>query len=776
MKTTNKFIVLVVGVTLLIAVLAVASLQIFRQIEIASAARNQVSEQSVRAIALLGDVVDAETGQRGFVLTGVDAFLHPYIAVRERIPGQLTALQMLVVSTAARKNLDALTPLVNRKLALMSRAIQLRRTGESPAVIAEITIGQGKELMDSIRAELGNFIKVQTAQSEVYEREVQSGMQRLFVLIITACLFTLLLTVFFAYLIYRESQQKLKDAIHLETEHLLDIQTQTNRELKDTNLNLHVSEERLAVTLNSIDDAVIATDSEGRVTLLNPLAEKLTGWSRTEAVNRPVEDIFHIIDADTRAPYPVPVRESLSKGTTLGLANHTIVIARDGTECHIADSCAPIRDHDDEVIGAVLVFRDVTERKRLDKILSDKSHELEAARAAADKANRAKSEFLSSMSHELRTPLSAILGFAQLIESGTPAPTPSQKRGVAQILKAGWYLLDLINEILDLALIESGKLSLSMESVSLAAVLDECRTMTELQAKNKNITVTFPHLIEPIYVKADLTRMKQVLINLLSNAIKYNSIRGTVTVSSVMVTPQRVRVGFRDDGPGLTAEQCTQLFQPFNRMGREATDEEGTGIGLVMTKRLIELMEGAIGVESSVGKGSEFWVELNLTPAPQPISASLQATAAVRASAQAGLDIPLWTLLYVEDNPANMLLVEDIIARRPGIRLLGARDAITGIQMAITSRPDVILMDINLPGISGVEAMAALAKNVATAQIPIVALSANAMPNDIERGLKAGFFRYLTKPIKVDEFLVTLDVAFKFAKSRQARTQAKELT
>ncbi len=217
------------------------------------------------------------------------------------------------------------------------------------------------------------------------------------------------------------------------------------------------------------------------------------------------------------------------------------------------------------------------------------------------------------MSHELRTPLSAILGFAQLMESGSPPPTASQKRSIDQILQAGWYLLELINEILDLALIESGKMSLSLEPISLAEVMHECQDMIEPQAQKRGISVAFPRFDIPYFVAADRTRLKQVFINLLSNAIKYNRVGGTVVVDHVTSAPGRIRICVKDSGEGLSADKLAQLFQPFNRLGQEANGEEGTGIGLVTTKRLIELMGGAIGAESTVGTGSVFWIELNLT-------------------------------------------------------------------------------------------------------------------------------------------------------------------
>jgi signal transduction histidine kinase len=253
---------------------------------------------------------------------------------------------------------------------------------------------------------------------------------------------------------------------------------------------------------------------------------------------------------------------------------------------------------------------EIAERKRVES-------ELNEAIAVAEKANLAKSEFLSSMSHELRTPLNAILGFAQLIESGSPAPTTSQKRSVEQILKAGWYLLELINEILDLALIESGKLPLSLGPISLTEVMRECQIMIGPQAQKRGIRLIFPQVEVPYFVEADATRVKQVFINLLSNAIKYNKAGGTVVVACTPSIPGRIRIRVTDTGEGLTPEKMAQLFQPFNRLGKETGVEEGTGIGLVVSKQLVESMGGVMGVESTVGKGSVFWVDLNVTAEPR---------------------------------------------------------------------------------------------------------------------------------------------------------------
>ncbi len=509
-------------------------------------------------------------------------------------------------------------------------------------------------------------------------------------------------------------------------------------------------------------DALMTTDPAGIITDVNKQMEALTGCTRDELIGAPFKNYF--TDPE-RAEAGIKRVLSGSKVTDYELTAR----ARDGKETVVSYNATTFHDRDRKLQGVFAAARDVTERKRFERTLQENNVELERAKAAAEKANLAKSEFLSSMSHELRSPLNAILGFAQLINSDSPPPTPAQTASIDQILHAGWYLLELINEILDLAQIESGKLALSREPTSLAEVMLECQAMIEPQGLHRGIRMTFPESRIPHFVDADRTRLKQVLINLLSNAIKYNQANGTVTVDYTATAPGRLRVSVRDSGAGLSPEMLTQLFQPFNRLGRESSREEGTGIGLVMSKRLVELMGGTIGVASTVGSGSVFWFELNSVSAPH-LAADLATPVAIAHSpVQHGA--PLRTLLYVEDNPANLKLVEQLIARRPDMRLLVAGDGDLGIQLAQAHHPEVILMDINLPGISGIEALKILRSDPATAHIPVMALSANAMPRDIEKGLQAGFFRYLTKPIKVQEFMDTLDVALEFA--GQGAGQAK---
>jgi PAS domain S-box-containing protein len=1011
-------LLIVLGVGVLLAFLT------FKHSEEAAALRKHSFILLEKANSLLSGLEKAETARRGYLLTGDASYLEPGLKVRSTIKDYLDELYRLTADNPAqRSHLDALTPLVEANLALLNQSIELFNKQSSKGTIEVFQGGEGKKLMDSIRDEISQFINIERDLLAQRDARFQTNMQRLFITLTVISGLGLLIVVLMGYLMYRVSQRQLDALAHQEAQRHLEIQREANKQLAQSNADLQAKQEKLAVTLKSIGDAVLTTDAEGRVTNLNPLAERYTGWPLQEAMGRPVADVINIINQETRQPASIPVMETLKQGIVKGLANHTVLIARDGKEYAIANSCAPIRDLAGQVIGAVLVFRDVTEehasqqalnnsaariqtllntivdgiltvdgrhgnvqtvnpavermfgysaseitgqnisllmpelkynpgkgslgfysatdeertadtgrevvgkrkdgsnfpidmavsemqlgsqhyftcilrditvrkrieteqalleqrlsalqlhtrsliesnidalatidplgiisdvnqqmeiltgcsrdeligtsfknyftdpklaettiekvlsekklidyeltvrsrnggekvvsynvatfydrdgnllglfaaarditeRKRFEQKLHEKNIELEAAKTAAEKANLAKSDFLSRMSHELRTPLNAILGFAQLLEAGSPPPTEIQIVRLKEILKAGWYLLELINEILDLAVIESGKVSLSQEPLSMSEVMHECQTMIEPQAQHRGIQITFHEFESPLFAIADRTRLKQVLINLLSNAIKYNREHGKVEVKYNVVSPERIRISIKDTGEGLPPEMLGQLFQPFNRLGQENGTQEGAGIGLVVTKQLIELMGGSIGVESTVEVGSEFWIELIRDISAQ---SAHEKTGVLALAPPFQTDASLRTLLYVEDNPANLLLVEHLISDHPNIRLLPAINGKLGIELARAHHPDMILMDINLPGISGVEALKILQEDPATAHIPVAALSANAMLRDIEKGMKAGFFRYLTKPIKLEELMHALDEALKFAEAR----------
>ena len=1162
MKLSFKMVLALIVSGLLLSMGIALSFRTYQQIAVTAEARQHAALVISGAEGFLSALKDAETGERGFLLTGNEAFLQPYLAVRDGVIAQLQALQQQTQLESAKNRLDALAPLVQLRMAGLAHAIELGRAHNTPEVLRLVNIGQGKQEMDAIRTQVRAFVQMEQVGLAEREAEYQASLRTLLGVIVAASALGLLAALGFAYLIYRQGLQRLNQQVLEETRYLLEQQESLNQQLQHSNQALQISEEQLAVTLNSIGDGVITTDAQARVTSLNPLAERLTGWNEEAARGQPIEDVLHIVNKSSREPVVIPVMAALLHGSVQALANHTVLLSRDGSEYDIADSCAPIRARDEQVIGSVLVFRDVTEeyaqqqatrdsgvlmqtvlntvadgiltlhgegfvletvnpaieemfgyaasemvgrdirllipgfsllavaaddadvqghallpaakpvreaqgrrqdgslftleialnemwlggelhytgvlrdytarklaeeallkagalqkaifdsanfssiatdargviqifnvgaermlgytalevmnkntpadisdpqeliarakalsaeletaiapgfealvfkasrgiediyeltyirkdgsrfpavvsvtalrddeaaiigylligtdntarkqieeerkkldqrlrdqqfytrslieanidaimttdpvgiitdvnkqmesltdctrdeligapfkkyftdperaeaainlalndkkvtnyeltartrggletvvsynattfydrdrnlqgvfaaardvteRKRLDGVLEDKNLELEAARALAEKANLAKSDFLSSMSHELRSPLNAILGFAQLMESESPAPSSSQQESIGQILRAGWHLLKLINEILDLTKIESRQIPLSKEPVLLGEILMECQGMFEPQAQQRGIVMRFPKHDAALYVLADHTRLKQVFINLLTNAIKYNTLQGTVEVNCTQEAHRRIRVSIRDTGIGLRPDQQAQLFQAFNRLGQEAGGVEGTGIGLVVAKQLVELMGGTIGVQSTVGVGSVFWFELDAVDAP----------VLAMDRNHVALSLPLVsrptterTLLYVEDNPANMKLVQKIIERHPELRLLMASNGLAGIELARSALPDVILLDINLPGINGFETLKLLREDALTAHIPALAISANAMASDVKKGQEAGFMRYLTKPIKVDEFMLALNVALEFS-------------
>jgi PAS domain S-box-containing protein len=499
-------------------------------------------------------------------------------------------------------------------------------------------------------------------------------------------------------------------------------------------------------------DALITTDPRGIISDVNQQMEALTGCTRDELIGAPFKNCF---------TDPALAQSAIVRVLREGKVTNFELTARahDGKQTVVSYNATTLHDRDRKLQGVFAAARDVTERKQFERALQDKNIELERTKAVAEKASRAKSEFLSSMSHELRTPLNAVLGFAQVLATEQPPPTLQQAQAIEQILNGGWYLLRLINEILDLAAIESGKLSMSVEPLVLAEVMDDCQTLIAPQALLRGIQMRFPGADKGYAIRGDRTRVKQVMINLLSNAIKYNRPGGAIVVRATDDGNGFIRITVQDTGVGLSAEQIDHLFQPFNRLGQESGSEEGTGIGLVVTRQLVELMGGTMGVDSTVGVGSAFWVEFARSERVARSSAPAAAAEVDTGAAPEHAGPARRSVLYFEDNPANLALVERLLERRSDVRLLVAVDAQIGLQLARYWLPDVILMDINLPGITGYEVLALLRADPAMASIPVIAVSANAMPRDIARGMAAGFRRYLTKPIQVVEFMEAIDEA-----------------
>jgi PAS domain S-box-containing protein len=419
----------------------------------------------------------------------------------------------------------------------------------------------------------------------------------------------------------------------------------------------------------------------------------------------------------------------------------------DGRWVMLETRAQAMTDEGGRPMGAVAVSRDVTKTVALEEALS-------SAKDEADRANRAKSEFLSRMSHELRTPLNAVLGFGQLLEMDGLEGEDAES--VQQILKGGRHLLELINEVLDIARIESGKLRMSMEPIQMATALRETIELIRPLAADRRIELrTEGSWSIERCVKADHQRLKQVVLNLLSNAVKYNREGGTVTVRCLEANGRRLRVEVSDDGPGIRPEFMERLFVPFDRLGAEASGVEGTGLGLALSKGLIEAMGGALGAESALGQGSTFFIEL---PLATPVETSADSTLAEESLA-IGAPADSYMLLYIEDNLANLKLIEGALNRRPGLTLLTAMQGSVGLDLARQHRPDLILLDLHLPDVPGQELLRHLQADPTTRDIPVIVISADATPGQIENLLAAGAHAYLTKPIDVSRFFQLVDGA-----------------
>ena len=507
---------------------------------------------------------------------------------------------------------------------------------------------------------------------------------------------------------------------------------QAEEALRESQRHLESALEANQLIMDNSQDVICTIDESGRFVTVNAACEKLWGYTATELVGRPYVDFVH---PDDHKQTEMAAAELLRGGQVNNFVNR--YVRKNGSIVHVLWSVS----WSESERTIFCVAHDVTERTRIEAALRE-------AKEDADRANRAKSEFLSRMSHELRTPLNAILGFGQLLQRQNP--TDAQRNRVGYILSAGRHLLNLINEVLDISRIEAGNLQLSVEPVRLKDAVAEAVDLVRPLAVEQEIDLsTAADLAEGCFVRGDRQRLKQVLLNLLTNAIKYTPKGGMVVIGFGATAERTIRVTVKDTGRGIPADKLARLFTPFDRLGAEESTVEGTGLGLALCQRLMQAMAGSIGVNSSIGNGSTFWVEL--PPAESPL-AKMPAPNREALESVGDANGTKRTILYIEDNLSNLTLIEQMLADQPGIELITAMQGRLGIDLAVRHSPDLILLDLHLPDLPGWEVLEQLKRHLATAYIPVVVISADATTRQVKKLMSAGARAYLTKPVDMTEF------------------------
>jgi PAS domain S-box-containing protein len=542
-------------------------------------------------------------------------------------------------------------------------------------------------------------------------------------------------------------------------------------ERKANELAMELANRERNLILNSAGEGIYGLDIEGKTTFVNPTACKILGYTEEELLGTGQHIMVHH-SYPNATHYPkekCPIYAAFKDGK-VHHESEEVFWKKDGSSFPVEYISKPIIDLG-KVVGAVVTFTDITARKNaekelqhayseLEKRIQERTHELNQAKELAEQHNQAKSEFLSRMSHELRTPMNAILGFAQIMNESRKDPlSDAHKSRLGQILKAGNHLLELINEVLDLARVEAGKITVSLEPINIAELATDVLNVVHPMAEKFNISLVDEVTAQnSVHIFADRTRLKQVLLNLLSNGIKYNRKEGSVTLSLGKQKNGIINILVTDTGMGIPSEKLEKIFVPFDRLDAEGSEVEGTGIGMTISKKLIELMNGRIHVHSTMGKGSQFSVSL---PSCDPKKIAKKYEFLPLESSSPETSKQKLTVLYIEDNKTNVFLVQDILSDFLEVNILTAPQAAMGLDLAYAHQPDLILMDINLPGMDGFEALKRLQNREETHKTPVIALSANAMQKDIDRAKEAGFKDYITKPInisklknKIDEYLL----------------------
>jgi PAS domain S-box-containing protein len=681
--------------------------------------------QAVRAALqeLLTTTIDAETGQRGFIITGDESYLEPYVRSQRTIENDVVRVRSLTADNAAQQeDLERVVAAVKRRLELIEQSIRLRRDSGFGAAQAVIATGEGKRLMDEMRTIVARMEAREEALLGTRNAEALRS--------------------------YRVAQALglVKTGFALLALGLLFAGT---RRFGAERRQAEQAADRMNITLRSIGDAVVTTDNQGRILGMNPVAQALMGWTEAEAAGRPLEDTLVMINEHTRRPAENPIGRVLREGIVVGLANHTILISKDGREIPIDDSAAPIKSGDGNLLGVIMVFRDITERHQAERERAQLTESERLARRHAEQANRTKDEFLAMVSHELRTPLNAVLGWADMLRSGTLAGD-RRDRAIDAIYSNAMRQTRLIDELLDLARIMSGKLQVERSAVDFPALLRSAVDVIQPSADGKRIRLTVDAADAPQVFYGDQARLQQVLANLLSNAIKFTPDGGGVGIS-LRRTGSGVTLTVTDSGEGIPHEFLPFIFDPFRQVDQLTTRRHGgLGLGLSIVRLLVEAHGGTVRAESAgPDKGATFIVELPVVAAG-PANAGPPAIPAPRVSPVPadGTRLKGIVVLTVDDDSDNSNLVVATLEQH-GAVVLTASSSSEALEILRTTPVQVLLSDIAMPGEDGYTLLRRLrtTESAEIANIAAAALTSLARDEDRREAIRAGFQLHLTKPI-----------------------------
>ncbi len=692
-----------------------------------SASEAVAHTQAVRAALqeLLTTTIDAETGQRGFIITGDERYLEPYASSQRTIEADVVRVRSLTADNAAQEeDLERVVAAVNRRLELIEQSIRLRRDSGFAAAQATVTTGEGKRLMDDMRTIVARMEAREEALLEQRNAEARRSYRAAQTLgLVTTGLALLVLGLLF-------TGTRRFGAERRRAEQFAD---------------------RMNITLRSIGDAVLTTDNQGRILEMNPVAQALMGWTEAQAAGRPIEDTLIIVNEQTRRPAENPVGRVLREGIVAGLANHTILISKDGREIPIDDSAAPIKSAEGALLGVIMVFRDITERHHAERERVQLIEAERLARRHAEEANRAKDEFLAMVSHELRTPLNAVLGWTDMLRSGTLA-ADRRDRAIEAVYSNAMRQTRLIDELLDLARIRSGKLQMERSALDLPALLRSAVDVIQPAADGKRIRLTVDAAGAPQAFYGDQARLQQVLANLLSNAIKFTPEGGVVGIS-LQRTGNGVMLTVTDSGQGIPREFLPFIFEPFRQIEQLTTRRHGgLGLGLSIVRHLVEAHGGTVRAESEgQDKGSSFIVQLPLVPAgPAGTGHTAAGTQSVAAASANGAGLHGVVVLAVDDDSDSRDLLVATLEQH-GAVVLTASSAREAIDILGKTPVQVLLSDVAMSGEDGytlirrVRAM----ESPGIAHIPAAALTSLAREEDRRDAMRAGFQLHLAKPIDV---------------------------